>query len=219
MLRKPLTAARWEPCLGTGVPLLVALDAPQFRLDEAGNITPVEGTSTAAPFAEHAPTAGAGRGGPHRSRVAAHSQAPQCVTEPSGLRLDQLATTPHGDSATPRKRCLAPRALLPSPDSVTDGLAPMLAPPLTVCEREGADALSVVLKLAEAVCRRLNAARCTAQPWPVRPRPTALRQPWHVPRYPAMSLPVLDTACMCRRGRASERRAARVATPLSWPHS
>ena len=219
MLRKPLTAARWEPCLGTGVPLLVALDAPQFRLDEAGNITPVEGTSTAAPFAEHAPTAGAGRGGPHRSRVAAHSQAPQCVTEPSGLRLDQLATTPHGDSATPRKRCLAPRALLPSPDSVTDGLAPMLAPSPTVCEREGADALSVVLKLAEAVCRRLNAARCTAQPWPVRPRPTALRQPWHVPRYPAMSLPVLDTACMCCCGRASERRAARGAKPLSWPHS
>lgn len=164
-----LVRSRWEPCLGTGVPLLVALDAPQFRLDEAGNITPVE-ESTVAPFAEHAPTAGAGDGGPHRSRVAAtHSQAPQCVTEPSGLRLDPRATTPHGDSATPRKRCLAPRALLPSPDSVTDGLAPMLAPSPTVCEREGADALSVVLKLAEAVCRRLNAARCTAQPWPVPP--------------------------------------------------
>ena len=139
-----LVRSRWEPCLGTGVPLLVALDAPQFRLDAAGNLMAVMpiGGSTVTPG-------------------------------DTTLCLDPLptATLPHGDSATPRKRCLAPRALLPSPDSVTDGLAPMLhmlAPP-TMCDREGADTLSVVLKLAEAVCRRLNAARCTAKLWPVPP--------------------------------------------------
>ena len=155
-----LVRSRWEPCLGTGVPLLVALNAPQFRLDEAGNamaVTPIGGSTVtpgdATSFAEHASTAGGGGAGGLHSRVAAtHTQAPRCVTEPSGLRLDPLstATLAHGDSATPRKRCLAPRALLPSPVSVTDGLAPMLAPPM-VCEREGADALSVVMKLAEAV--------------------------------------------------------------------
>ena len=38
-----LVRSRWEPCLGTGVPLLVAVDAPQFRLDEAGNVLPIGG--------------------------------------------------------------------------------------------------------------------------------------------------------------------------------
>ena len=140
-----LIRSRWEPCLGTGVPLLVALDAPQFRLDDGGNVMAVMpiGGSTVTPG-------------------------------DATLRLDALSavTSPHGDSATPRKRCLAPRALLPSPDSVTDGLAPMLhmlAPP-TMCDREGADTLSVVLKLAEAVRRRLNAAR-SAPPSPGLPPP------------------------------------------------
>ena len=145
-----LVRSRWEPCLGTGVPLLVALDAPQFRLDSAGNVMAV------MPIGGNTVTPG-----------------------DAALRLDPLptATPPHGDSATPRKRCLAPRALLPSPDSVTDGLAPMLhmlAPP-TMCDREGADTLSVVLKLAEAVRRRLaeRHTRCTAQPWPATAQLTA----------------------------------------------
>ena len=155
-----LVRSRWEPCLGTGVPLLVAVDAPQFRLDEAGNVLPIGGD--AMTFAGHTPTAGGVGGGPRRSRVAAtHTQAPRCVTEPSGCRPLCTATPPpppHGDAATPRKRCLAPRALLPSPVSVTDDLAPTLVP--SPAERpadcEGADALSAVLKLAEAVRRCLD---------------------------------------------------------------
>ena len=160
-LVETLVRSRWEPCLGTGVPLLVAVDAPKFRLDEAGNVLPIGGDAMA--FAGHTPTAGGGGGGPRRSRVAAtHTQAPRCVTEPSGCRPLCTATPPpppHGDAATPRKRCLAPRALLPSPVSVTDDLAPMLvSPPVErpACDCEGADALSAVLKLAEAVRRRLE---------------------------------------------------------------
>ena len=155
-LVETLVRSRWEPCLGTGVPLLVAVDAPQFRLDEAGNVLPIGGD--AMTFAGHTPTAGGSGGGPRRSRVAAtHTRAPRCVPEPSGSRPLCTATPPpppHGDAATPRKRCLAPRALLPSPVSVTDGLAPTLVPP--TCDCEGADALSAVLKLAEAVRRRLD---------------------------------------------------------------
>ena len=159
-LVETLVRSRWEPCLGTGVPLLVAVDAPQFRLDEAGNVLPIGGD--AMTFAGHTPTAGGVGGGPRRSRVVAtHTQAPRCVTEPSGCRPLCTATPPpppHGDAATPRKRCLAPRALLPSPVSVTDDLAPTLVP--SPAERpadcEGADALSAVLKLAEAVRRRLE---------------------------------------------------------------
>ena len=155
-----LVRSRWEPCLGTGVPLLVAVDAPQFRLDEAGNVLPIGGD--AMTFAGHTPTAGGVGGGPRRSRVAAtHTQAPRCVTEPSGCRPLCTATPPpppHGDVATPRKRCLAPRALLPSPVSVTDDLAPTLATPPAErpADCEGADALSAVLKLAEAVRRCLD---------------------------------------------------------------
>ena len=155
-----LVRSRWEPCLGTGVPLLVAIDRPQFRLDEAGNVLPIGGD--AMTFAGHTPTAGGVGVGPRRSRVAAtHTQAPRCVTEPSGCRPLCTATPPpppHGDAATPRKRCLAPRALLPSPVSVTDDLAPMLVPPPAErpADCEGADALSAVLKLAEAVRRRLD---------------------------------------------------------------
>ena len=156
-----LVRSRWEPCLGTGVPLLVAASAPQFRLDEAGNVLPIGGD--AMTFAGHTPTAGGGGGGPRRSRVATtHTQAPRCVTEPSGCRPLCTATPPpppHGDVATPRKRCLAPRALLPSPVSVTDDLAPTLVPPPAerpACDCEGTDALSAVLKLAEAVRRRLD---------------------------------------------------------------
>ena len=113
-------------------------------------------------FAGHTPTAGGGGGGPRRSRVAAaHTQAPRCVTEPSGCRPLCTATPPpppHGDAATPRKRCLAPRALLPSPVSVTDDLAPTLVTPPVErpADCEGADALSAVLKLAEAVRRCLD---------------------------------------------------------------
>lgn len=155
-LVETLVRSRWEPCLGTGVPLLVAVDAPQFRLDESGNVLPIGGD--AMTFAGHTPTAGGGGGGPRRSRVAAtHTRAPRCVPEPSGSRPLCTATPPpppHGDAAMPRKRCLAPRALLPSPVSVTDGLAPTLVPP--TCDCEGADALSAVLKLAEAVRRRLD---------------------------------------------------------------
>ena len=152
--------SRWEPCLGTGVPLLVAVDAPQFRLDEAGNVLPIGGD--AMTFAGHTPTAGGVGVGPRRSRVAAtHTQAPRCVTEPSGCRPLCTATPPpppHGNAATPRKRCLAPRALLPSPVSVTDDLAPTLATPPAErpADCEGADALSAVLKLAEAVRRCLD---------------------------------------------------------------
>ena len=191
-----LIRSRWEPCLGTGVPLLVALDAPQFRLDDGGNVMAVMpiGGSTVTPG-------------------------------DATLRLDALSavTSPHGDSATPRKRCLAPRALLPSPDSVTDGLAPMLAPP-TMCDREGADALSVVLKLAEAGRRRLveRHTRCKHRPALACRCPTYSLPPPESPGLPCCvpaRAPVLDTTA-CRRGRASERRqAARVATPLSWPHS
>ena len=204
-LVETLVRSRWEPCLGTGVPLLVVVDAPQFRLDEAGNVLPIGGEGhgrggdgEAARLCElaqddiwaaqlkaavasgdvracrallaeqprgsgHTPTAGGVGGGPRRSRVAAtHTQAPRCVTEPSGCRPLCTATPPpppHGDAATPRKRCLAPRALLPSPVSVTDDLAPMLVPPPVerpACDCEGADALSAVLKLAEAVRRRLE---------------------------------------------------------------
>ena len=150
-----LVRSRWEPCLGTGVPLLVAIDRPQFRLDEAGNVLPIGGD--AITFAGHTPTAGIG-GGPPRSRVAAtHTQAPRCVTEPSGCRPLCTATPPL-HASTPRKRCLAPRALLPSPVSVTDDLAPMLvSPPVErPADCEGADALSAVLKLAEAVRCRLD---------------------------------------------------------------
>ena len=150
-----LVRSRWEPCLGTGVPLLVAVDDPQFRLDEAGNVLPIGGD--AMTFAGHTPTAGGGGGGPRRSRVA----ATRCVTEPSGCRPLCTATPPpppHGNAATPRKRCLAPRALLPSPVSVTDDLAPTLVPPPAErpADCEGADALSAVLKLAEAVRRCLD---------------------------------------------------------------
>ena len=138
-----LVGSRWEPCLGTGVPVLVAWDAPQFSLDVAGNVVPVRG------------------GGRPLSSVSAtqrRNRSPYLVTAPSDQSLSPLSAslcTSHKDGAmpSPRKRRLVPRALLPSPVSVrhTSAMPAAMLAPSTACDHDREDALGVVLKLAEAV--------------------------------------------------------------------
>jgi len=143
-----LVGSRWEPCLGTGVPVLVAWDAPQFSLDVAGNVVPVRG------------------GGRPLSSVSAtqrRNRSPYLVTAPSDQSLSPLSAslcTSHKDGAmpSPRKRRLVPRALLPSPVSVrhTSAMPAAMLAPSTACDHDREDALGVVLKLAEAGVRAAN---------------------------------------------------------------